>query len=106
MDSTRGAGPFTQRTWSDWQERQFGLVASGDLIVIQRRPVFRSAWTVHSSKRWAVPLLRLVYISIPILYWRVVESMWEVGLIEFEESALFSWRRHFRPFPWRGVRRG
>ena len=40
------------------------------------------------------------------VYWGIVYRRWVCGFIEFSEAVVFSWRRDFRPFPWRGVRRG
>ena len=106
MDNTRGFGPFTQRLWTDNDERKFGLISSSELVVVQRRPVFRDSWVVQADNQWAAPLLRFVYLSAPSFYWAVIDVMWKIGLVEVEEAAVFSWRRNFRPFPWRGVRRG
>lgn len=104
----RGWGPFRQYWWSDQLEREMHWIERGFLVPIPgtRDPAFRSQWCVWNGVSLEVFwLLSLRYKTAPALYSALLLALWRLGLLEPNEATAFSWRRDFRPFPWRGLKR-
>lgn len=81
------------------------LTFNYSLAPVQRQSQLRGAWYVDGADHVSVWALRLFYQCVVPVYWRAITWMWRVGLVEPAEAESFSWRRDFRPFPWRGLRR-
>ena len=52
-------------------------------------------WRAYPLRWWARARLNV----------RAARLCWRLGLLEPHQGMLLSWRRDFRPFPWRGLRR-
>ena len=96
--TVRGWGPFRQYEIDDqWIDES--------VTVIELQWDNLSAWVVPSGSFWRLALLQLWYGDCKGGYWRFVRLLWSAGLLEPHPSRVFSWRRDFRPFPWKGRRR-
>jgi len=84
------------------------LVAAGYTQIDCRR-----RWTTFTDEQWAQMTPALPWLAWYLLAERAAESfyhnslrlLWNLGMLEPHEAQLVSWRRDFRPFPWRGRRR-
>ena len=101
----RGRGWFRQYLWTDQDERYQRWIERGGLLPVEREPKFRATWCVRRDSPLIAKALRWWYGPLRDAYWNAVYRMWAWGLFEPEEGAVFSWRRDFRPFPWRGLKR-
>ena len=112
-----GAVPHRGRGWFGVWELNGGrlskrhrelLVAAGYTQVDGRR-----RWRYLTDEQWALltpalPLLAFYLLGerfIEWANWRLARFAWNLGVLEVPEAEMFSWRRHFSPYPWRGRRR-
>jgi hypothetical protein len=79
--------------------------AAGRFTPVERSPMYYGAWCVDSGDHVSAFALRFWYGRVEPTYWKLCKLAWRAGLLEPVEAERFSWKRHFAPFPWRGLRR-